>query len=157
MAELRGYSGQGEVYYNGSNNNRTAQPTGGSSGGTSGAGGKGCLSNYATPYQNALNGANGTSIIRYDTIYTFGGGGGGGSTWTIIPAKSGGLGGGGSGGLGGYPHVTSSNPGTPNTGGGGGGGGCFGSIVGTNYYSTFGTAANRKGGSGTVVLYFDYI
>ena len=151
-----GYSGQGEVYTDGTTNyNRTSAPAGGLSGGGLSGGGQGCLSNYSTGYQNPSVGTNGTTFTPYDSSFTFGGGGGGGNA-NNKTAKSGGQGGGGSGGCGGDPAVTASKAGTANTGGGGGGGGCLGSNDTTTYYSTLGTEATRQGGSGTVVLYFDY-
>ena len=145
-----GYSGQGAVYTDGNYNyDRSGAPLGGAIGG-----GQGAFSNPGTGYQYAVSGSNGTTFNIYTLTYTFGGGGGGGSGYNFPPVL-GGIGGGGSGGCGGDPPRVACIAGTSNTGGGGGGGGCFANN--TNYsYSTLGTASTRNGGSGTVVLYFDY-
>lgn len=146
-----GYSGQGAVYTDGTSNyTRNVAPLGGSVGG-----GKGCFSNLGTGYKFAMAGTNGTTFTVYGIEYAFGGGGGGGSGYNFSQII-GGIGGGGAGGCGGDPPFIQCVSGQSNTGGGGGGGGCFASN--TAYaYSTSDTTSTRNGGSGTVVLYFDYL
>ena len=148
---LGGYSGQGAVYTDGTSNySRTGAAAGGLHGG-----GKGCFSNPGGGYKYAAAGINGTTFDIYGNIYTIGGGGGGGSGYNFEPVAGGGEEKGGDGGCGGDVPRVPCVPGNVNTGGGGGGGGCFASN--TSYaYSNSSTELSRNGGSGTVILYFDY-